>query len=333
MKKLVIALLIALVAGSVAACSGEETGESNVVTETGNDETTKENADTSGEINSEESGIELMHIHGLGFSGDGSGLYVPSHDGLKVFQNGSWSEAEVEENDYMGFSMVDDGFYSSGHPGPESSLENPFGIVKSTDMGETLEKLDLYKEVDFHGMAVGYNSHAIYVINPQPNSRMDQTGLFYSTDDTKTWSRSEMTGLQGSIFSIAAHPTDEGTVALGTEEGAFLSTDHGQSFDELSNSPTTAVAFTPAGELVAGNVSDEVALTIFEGETKEPKNFSIPSIEQENAISYIAVNPEDENHISFSTSNKDIYETRNAGESWNQIAEQGTGLDLESIED
>lgn len=340
MKKLTFALLIALLAGSIAACSGEEeavenTAVENMAEDESKNEVTKETETgetktaTSEKNTPEVSDIELMHVHGLGFSGDGAGLYVPSHDGLKVFEKGVWSEAAAEPHDYMGFVMVDDGFYSSGHPGPGSSLKNPFGVVKTTDMGQTLEMLDLYQEVDFHGMAVGYNSHAIYVINPQPNSRMDEVGLYYSTDDTRTWTKSEMTGLQGPIFSIAVHPTNEAIVALGTSKGVFLSNDFGETFESVSDFPTTAVTFSAAGDLVAGSVSDEVTLTIFDSETNEPQLISIPELNEENTIGYIAVNPQDEKQITFTTVEKDMHMTKDSGGNWNQIAEKGTGINLE----
>lgn len=340
MKKFIFALLVTLSAGSIAACSEEEATENAAVEEVAEGElendTTKEiesgeAEETAAEENTPEiSDIELMHVHGLGFSGNDTGLYVPSHDGLKVFEEGTWSESPVEPHDYMGFSMVDDGFYSSGHPGAGSSLKNPFGVVKTTDMGQNLEMLDLYQEVDFHGMAVGYYSHAIYVINPQPNSRMDEAGLYYSTDDATTWTKGETKGLQGPVFSIAVHPTDEEIVALGTGEGIFLSNDFGQSFESLSSSPATAVAFSAEGDLLAGSVSDKVNLTTFDSETNEPQAMSIPSLNGENTITYIAVNPQDEQQIIFTTVEKDMYLTKDSGENWSQIAEKGTGINLKS---
>ncbi|MGM0878432.1 MAG: F510_1955 family glycosylhydrolase [Bacillota bacterium] len=274
--------------------------------------------------------VEFMHIHGLGITGDGSEVYVPAHDGLKVFKDGMWSDAESEKHDYMGFSMVDVGFYSSGHPGEGSSLKNPFGVIKTTDMGKTLEMLDLYQEIDFHGMAVGYNSHAIYVINPQANSRMDDTGLYYSTDDTKTWTKSEMEGLGGQASSLAVHPTDSAIVALGTNEGIFISKDFGQTFEAISDSPTTAVSFSIEGELFAGSVSNKFTLSKFDIETKEQLILSIPSLSGENAIGYIAVNPQNEKQIIFTTFEKDIHMTEDSGGSWSQLAKKGKGINLKA---
>ncbi|WP_394141616.1 F510_1955 family glycosylhydrolase [Cytobacillus oceanisediminis] len=279
-----------------------------------------------------EKNVEFMHIHGLGITSDGSEIYVPAHDGLKVFKDGKWGNAEGEKHDYMGFSMVNDGFYSSGHPGPGSSLKNPFGVVKSTDMGKNLEILDLYQEIDFHGMAVGYNSHAIYVFNPQANSRMDDTGLYYSIDDTKTWTKSEMKGIAGKLSSIAVHPNDENIIALGTNEGIFVSTDYGQSFEEISDTPTTAVSFSDKGELFAGSVSNEITLSKFNIETKEQTAISIPSLSGENAVGYIAVNPANENQIVFTTFEKDIYISEDSGGNWSQLADMGKGINHKSNE-
>lgn len=60
--------------------------------------------------------VEIPHIHGLGFSSDGSRLLVPAHIGLLSYENSRWSQPDLPAHDYMGFSPVDTGFYSSGHP-------------------------------------------------------------------------------------------------------------------------------------------------------------------------------------------------------------------------
>lgn len=334
MKKLMFVTMTALLSIGMAACSEKESVENAQVengmnqTETNQSEEAKPSA--SEQATSETSGIELTHVHGIGFSEDGKGLYIPSHDGLKVFEKGTWKEASGEPHDYMGFAMVDDGFYSSGHPGVGSSLKNPFGIIKTTDMGETLKMLDLYQEVDFHGMAVGYYSHAIYVLNPAANSRMSETGLYFSTDDTKSWTKSDMTGLQGSVFSIAVHPTNEAIVAFGTNEGVFLSKDYGKSFVSIVESPTTAVTFSAKGELFAGLISDKAVLTTFNSETNEPITLSIPSLSQENAITYLAINPQNDENITFATVEKDIYMTQDSGGSWSQIADKGKVINLKA---
>lgn len=277
-----------------------------------------------------ESATEFHHIHGLGFSNDGSRFYIPAHDGLRVFADGQWSIPEGEKHDYMGFSMVDDGFYSSGHPGQGSKLENPFGVVKSSDFGKSLDILDLYKEIDFHGMAVGYYSHAIYVLNPQPNSRMDDTGLYYTLDDTKTWTKSKMEGLDGKPASLAVHPSDERILAIGTNKGAFLSTDYGHTFvNILPNVPTSAIHFSKENELAVGGIEGESVLYKINLDTQEETQFTIPQLSSEDVITYIAVNPQDSHEIVFTTFEKQIFISYDNGENWTQIGMDGTGVNTE----
>ncbi|WP_080835059.1 hypothetical protein [Cohnella massiliensis] len=49
----------------------------------------------------------FMHLHGLGYSADGKRLFIPVHNGLKVYADGVWSDAPGEKHDYMGFSAAD----------------------------------------------------------------------------------------------------------------------------------------------------------------------------------------------------------------------------------
>ncbi len=128
--------------------------------------------------------------------------------------------------------QVEYGFYSSGHPAPGSTMKNPLGIVKSSDLGMTLTKLGFEGESDYHWMAVGYKTHAIYVINERQNSKLNSAGLFYSTDEAKTWTKSAAAGLNEEPTALAVHPTDEKTIAIGTKSGLLLSNDYGNHFEK-----------------------------------------------------------------------------------------------------
>jgi hypothetical protein len=88
-------------------------------------------------------GTAFTHIHGLGYSSDGKRLFIPAHNGLKVYADGKWSDAPGEKHDYMGFSLADNGFYSSGHPAVGSTYKNPMGLIKSTDEGKSITVLAL----------------------------------------------------------------------------------------------------------------------------------------------------------------------------------------------
>ena len=306
----------------------EETAEPAVAladTEKEQQKAEQDNADIS---SAEKSGIELTHIHGLGITEDSEGIYVASHNGLKTFENGTWSRGAGAPHDYMGFSVVDDGFYSSGHPAEKSDLADPFGIVHSGDMGESLELLGLDEEVDFHLMAAGYRSHALYVVNPQQNTRMDVAGIFYSVNDAKSWTQSAAEGLSGRLLSIAAHPDEEGVVAIGTDKGLFLSENYGKTFEPVGEVPVTSVAFSADGRLFAGSTAEEPVITAYHLGSGKETIFQVPELEKKGTIIYLAAGEADEGHLLFSTSAKDIYMTEDNGETWIQITDDGKALNL-----
>lgn len=275
---------------------------------------------------SEAGGVEMPHLHGLGYSADGRQLLVPAHEGLRIFADGAWHTPDTPANDYMGFAATDDGFYSSGHPAPGSNLINPLGLVKSADGGATLTKLGFEGESDFHGMAVGYKNHAIYVLNPEPNSKLG-TGMYYSLDDGTTWQPSTAQGVSGEPIQLAVHPIDARTVALATDQGLLLSPDHGNTFTSVpSTGQVTAATFRPDGtRLLFGSTT----LSVYDTVSKEITTLPTPQIGSQDAISYIAVNPAQPQERAIATFNRNIYRSQDGGQTWQQIARDGVGLSME----
>ncbi|HEY0826886.1 MAG TPA: glycosyl hydrolase [Bacilli bacterium] len=272
--------------------------------------------------------ITLMHIHGLGYSVHGERILVPSHMGLTVYANGKWMAPTGELHDFMGFATVDDRFYSSGHPPEGSTLENPLGLVVSDDEGKTLTFLDLYGEADFHGLTAGYKTHAIYVISPAVNSRMESKGLFYTLNEAKTWAKSEMNGITIAPSALAAHPTNEAVVAVGNQLGAFLSHDYGNHFAAfVEDMQTTALFYQYNGELLVGGVRNgDAVLFRYHVESRQKDEIKIPVLEQD-AIQYISQNPMKTDELVFATFAKDVYLSEDKGQSWEKIADQGICLD------
>ncbi|HUF37580.1 MAG TPA: hypothetical protein VMN57_03570 [Anaerolineales bacterium] len=265
--------------------------------------------------------VDIPHLHGLGFSADGEQLIVPAHDGLRIYSNGVWQEPDLPAHDYMGYSPTDFGFYSSGHPAPGSGLNNPLGLVKSADGGQTLTQLGFDGESDFHLMGVGYFNHAIYVFSPSPNSRL-AAGMSYSLDDGHTWQQSSLSGIAANPYQIAVHPTEPGIVALATQAGLFLSIDFGDTSALISPGPVTATAFAPDGKsLLFGALS----LFSYGLESGQIATLPSPALAGDNAITNIAVNPARPGEIALATSEIDVYLSPDGGATWRQIAENGKG--------
>ncbi|WP_442951507.1 F510_1955 family glycosylhydrolase [Paenibacillus sp. GYB004] len=261
----------------------------------------------------------FMHLHGLGYSADGKRLFIPVHNGLQVYADGSWNEG-------MGFTAVDDGFYSSGHPAPGSKYKNPLGLVKSTNDGKTITVLALEGEVDLHGMTAGYRTHTLYLANPELNSKMKQSGLFYSKDEGKTWTNSPATGLKGQMTAIAAHPSDASIAAVGTTTGAYLTRDYGQRFTPLvPEQPVSALTFTDSGNVLAATSGPNAALLEINIESKQSLAIQMPS---KDTITYVVQNPANPKELALATEPKDVYLSTNRGATWIQIAEKGKTINL-----
>ncbi|HYC48238.1 MAG TPA: glycosyl hydrolase [Burkholderiales bacterium] len=274
----------------------------------------------------------LHHVHGLAFTPDGKSLVVPAHIGLAVYRDGRWSTAPGAPHDFMGFSVARHAMYSSGHPAPGTPLRNPLGLMKSTDGGKTWQQLGLAGESDFHVMTAGYASGAIYVVNPEPNSRMRDTGLHVTLDEGKSWKRGGASGLSGQVISLAAHPTAAGTVAAGTTNGLYISRDHGSTFKRLgAAAAVTAVMFDLDGKHVyfATEPADKLHRVALDG--ARPTAVPLPALGRDFVL-YIAQNAVNVQELAIATRRRDVYVSRNSGTSWQQIARAGEDMKAASKE-
>lgn len=325
-RKLVI---IALAAGFIATgCSdddvsenvGQENTASPQVEETSEQEVVTEKVPEDDFLVAFEG--PLTHVHGMGFINSEQGLYFATHYGLKIYKDGSWLETDGQLNDYMGFNAVDEGFYTSGHPGADSDLPNPIGIQRSSDGGRSLESLGLEGETDFHWMAAGYRSHDLFVMNSQANSKMD-TGFYFSGNAGADWQQLEAQGIEGELLALAIHPDNSQFLAAASAEGVFLSQDGGTSFSRVTEDGEygTAVHFTE-DELYYASYGSEAALQSYNLEGDESRSLELPELEKDSAV-YIAVNPSDQNEITFYTVQGDAYISNDGGETWEEILNEG----------
>ena len=267
--------------------------------------------------------VTLVHVHGLSYSGDGKRLMIPSHFGLAIYEDGKWSKAPGPEHDYMGFSATASHIYSSGHPAQGSNLVNPFGLLRSKDGGKTWDKLALEGESDFHVMATSWNTNAVYVWNPAPNSRMKQPGLHFTRNDGFSWTRAAAKGMEENPYALAVHPDDAKTVALAAPGGVFLSNDGGESFKKVAPGQATAVFFDLDGkDLWYGSFDGQPRLARASVKGGAATQFKLPPLTKD-AVSFIAQNPARRTEYAIATFNRNVYLSGDGGKSWKAIAERG----------
>lgn len=273
--------------------------------------------------------VELTHIHGLSYNTSGKQIMIPSHGGMAVYENGSWSMAPGPAHDFMGFSATRSTLYSSGHPAPGSNMTNPFGVIKSRDGGKSWQKLGLDGESDFHTLATSYGTNAIYVINHRPNSRMPTAGIYSTRNDGMQWTAAATNGIKGDIASLAVHPTDADIVAVGTAEGIFLSRDSGNNFKLLAGGTRAlAATFDLDGKTLWVGTYDgkaglaRIALTM----GAKAQALTIPQL-TEDAVAYIAQNPASTSEIVIATFKRNVFLSKNQGQTWKQIAKNGETLE------
>lgn len=273
--------------------------------------------------------IELTHVHGLAYSTDGKQLLIPSHHGIAAYTNGQWTRMAGPEHDYMGFATTREAFYSSGHPAADSNLINPFGLIKSTDIGKTWRQLGLEGESDFHTLATSYETGAVYVLNYGPNSRMPQPGLYMTQTDGLAWTRVTANGLKAKANSLAVHPHDVNVVAVGAADGLYLSHDTGNHFEPLIRSTQVlAQWFDLDGEhLWVSSYANAPELSRMGLKNDEViERVELPALD-EDAVAFIAQNPARHEELAIATFKGSAYVTQNRGVTWTQIANGGTTRD------
>ncbi|MGH8702602.1 MAG: F510_1955 family glycosylhydrolase [Burkholderiales bacterium] len=268
----------------------------------------------------------LHHVHGLAFSPDGRSLIVPSHYGLALWRDARWSKLDGPQHDYMGFAVTRRFFFSSGHPAPDLGLVNPLGLMKSADGGRNWRKLGLEGESDFHLLAASYDTDAVYVFNPQPNSRMRRAGIYSTRNDGLSWRVAKAQGLAGRIAALAVHAADANVVAAATSEGLYISEDSGESFRAaLKDEQVVAALFDLDGRhLWVSSVRQGAVLSRLDWRAGARMPVALPPLERD-AVAYIAQNPAARDELAIATFERSVFVSKNAGKSWVQIADKGRG--------
>lgn len=170
----------------------------------------------------------IEHIHGVAADPRGDNLFVATHAGIFTLTPAGTISGPIGGHDFdaMGFTVLDDALFASGHPGTQTPAElgaPNLGVIRSDDFGETWSPIALNGTTDFHVLTAGPNGtlHGI---------ASDSVDLLVSTDDGQEWTR----GATLAAADLAA--TNDGLYAA-AEEGLLVSTDNGVSFTPVADAP------------------------------------------------------------------------------------------------
>lgn len=226
----------------------------------------------------------------------------------------------------MGFSATKNAIYSSGHPAQGSGLANPLGLIKSTDGGQTWQKLGMEGESDFHMLGSSYETGAIYLVSFNPNSKMKKPGIYSTVNDGFSWQRVAGQGLENYPSNLAVHPTNPKIVAAAAEKGLYLSQNAGERFEKVADGEMAGVFFDLDGKHLWFSIAEgQPGLARLNLETRKTERVALPPMEKD-AVAYIAQNPAKRNEYAIATFQRSVYITQDEGKTWKQIADKGQSV-------
>lgn len=274
-------------------------------------------------------GKKIEHIHGVGISNNGT-TFVATHEGLfSTKHSGEWNKVGSAEDDLMGFHMRSDGtMLTSGHPGPNSDLPNPIGVLISKDKGLNWKKVQYAGKIDFHILTTYHHDPTIMYGMNQMGAGKYGAGIYKSMDGGVKWEKIEPKGLPNElskVYSLLILPGNKNTLLAGTDFGVMISKDGGETWTMFDDTRLiTAMTVMPNGkDLLAysmSNIESGVMISQDYGHSWVSVGLSLG----EDAAASISVNQKDETQIAVSTFKSSLYETKDGGQKWNKLISAGT---------
>ncbi|TCI29720.1 hypothetical protein EVJ33_08700 [Exiguobacterium sp. SL-10] len=263
-------------------------------------------------------GTTVSHIHGAGFWQDGRPV-IATHTGLMEFREDGWYELSSNRHDYMGFELVADGFYASGHPAQDSQYENPLGVVRGTEKGETLEIRSLEGEADFHYMSVGYETESIYVYLEQATKEL-APGFYRSLDGGVSFEPMKMDGIEGrGIAGISADASEPKRVFVYGPDGILVSDDGGDTFEPFNDQGNIVTMATAKGQLsYIAKTGTSFDLVVSDLTEETETSIDLPSMSADNVPIELVMEAD---RLLLATSDNSVYVFEDEG--WTQLLKAG----------
>ncbi|WP_214874911.1 F510_1955 family glycosylhydrolase [Exiguobacterium sp. CH10] len=248
----------------------------------------------------------VSHIHGAGFWQDDERPVIATHAGLMEYREDGWYTLPTNRHDYMGFEVVEDGFYASGHPDRRTDFKNPLGVMHGKNHGAVLESRSLEGEADFHYMSAGYATGTLYVYLEEATSELEP-GFYRSIDGGSSFEPMQVQGIEeAQVAGIVADATDAERVFFYGPSGILVSNDSGDSFEPLVEAEQVVMVGADEGQLAYVRQTDGS----FEGvrfnlDDESTETFNLPELQADAVPIELAVKEE---RMLLVTSDNSVYE-------------------------
>lgn len=248
----------------------------------------------------------VSHIHGAGFWQDDERPVIATHAGLMEYREDGWYTLPTNRHDYMGFEVVEDGFYASGHPDRRTDFKNPLGVMHGKNHGAVLESRSLEGEADFHYMSAGYATGTLYVYLEEATSELEP-GFYRSIDGGSSFEPMQVQGIEeAQVAGIVADATDAERVFFYGPSGILVSNDSGDSFEPLVEAEQVVTVGADEGQLAYVRQTDGS----FEGvrfnlDDESTETYNLPELQADAVPIELAVKEE---RMLLVTSDNSVYE-------------------------
>ena len=248
----------------------------------------------------------VSHIHGAGFWQDDERPVIATHAGLMEYREDGWYTLPTNRHDYMGFEVVEDGFYASGHPDRRTDFKNPLGVMHGKNHGAVLESRSLEGEADFHYMSAGYATGTLYVYLEEATSELEP-GFYRSIDGGSSFEPMQVQGIEeAQVAGIVADATDAERVFFYGPSGILVSNDSGDSFEPLVEAEQVVTVGADEGQLAYVRQTDGS----FEGvrfnlDDESTETFNLPELQADAVPIELAIKEE---RMLLVTSDNSVYE-------------------------
>ncbi|HWO76938.1 MAG TPA: hypothetical protein VNM69_13765 [Bacillus sp. (in: firmicutes)] len=277
-----------------------------------------------------ESGYNLEHIHGLAYTKDDH-IYLASHKGMihSKDQGDNWYYTGNVDFDFMGFHVQSDGtMVTSGHPGPDSDLPNPLGVMESKNEGKDWKSKSLLGKVDFHILTSNQSNPNIMYGIVQMEMGNYKPGIYKSADKGQNWERVNATGLPEDlhgIYSLISLPNDDNALLAGTDIGVLRSQNGGETWEIIDNARLiTAINTIPGSkDLISYSVTENdagIMISKDNGSTWQSIGLNLG----QDAAAYIAVHPEQTEKLAVVTFENNLLISEDGGQNWETLMEEGS---------